>query len=109
GEPGIVDEDVEASELLGHAVDEFCSLRGICLVGAERLCAHPLRLEFGDHSLGLLFRRSTADRDVRTLAGQCQCRCCTDSPRSACDECCSAVQLSHDDSSSVVVSPQLLT
>ncbi len=70
GDPGVVDQDVEPSEVLHHGVDETGRLGNVRLVGLERGGADALVLQVGDHSLGLVGGGRVADGDVGSLIGQ---------------------------------------
>ena len=70
GEPGIVDQDIEAAEILHQLVDHGFDGVEICDVGRISLRLAALAGDFGDQRFGIVGRAAVIDRDGSAFGGK---------------------------------------
>src|SRR5690606_37921661 len=91
---GVIDQDVHASERLHGLIDHPLYVVTIVRIASDR---KALAAATADLLAGIeQFRRRTPEHgDGRTLGGQRQCYSASDALSGACDDCESAIKLSH--------------
>ncbi len=70
GDAGIVDEDVEPAEILGHVLHQLVDVDGGRLVGLEGAGVDALGLQFGDDGFRLVGGGDVADGDIGAFFGE---------------------------------------
>ena len=71
-QPGIVDQDVEAAEILDDVIDHRLDRGKIGDVGLISLGLAPLRRDLADERIGFLRRTAEIDGDVGAFFGEAQ-------------------------------------